>query len=49
MPAAPGFGQVLIPGERGRECRAQRLEEGIRMPDDLWDQLQVLAGQKAAA
>ncbi len=49
MPPAQGFGEVLIPGERGRACRAERLEGGVPLPDALWDKLQVLAGTAAAA
>lgn len=46
---AEGFSQVLIPGERGRACRDQRLKEGVPIADDVWERLQVLAGAKAAA
>lgn len=49
MPPAQGFGEVLIPGERGRACRVKRLEDGVPLPDALWDKLQVLAGTAAAA
>lgn len=49
MEPADGFEQVLIPGERGRECRDRRLREGIPLADEVWEQLQVLAGIKAAA
>jgi LDH2 family malate/lactate/ureidoglycolate dehydrogenase len=46
---ADGFSQVLIPGERGRACRAERLRDGVPLADDVWERLQVLAGAKAAA
>lgn len=46
---AEGFSEVLIPGERGRACRDQRLKEGVPIADDVWDRLQVLAGVNAAA
>ncbi|MEZ2128149.1 MULTISPECIES: Ldh family oxidoreductase [unclassified Sinorhizobium] len=46
---AEGFSKVLIPGERGRTCRDQRLKEGVPIADDVWERLQVLAGAKAAA
>jgi uncharacterized oxidoreductase len=34
-PAVPG-GEVLIPGEPEQRMRAQRLKEGIPLPDDTW-------------
>jgi uncharacterized oxidoreductase len=34
-PAQPG-GEVLIPGEPEQRTRAQRLKEGIPLPDDTW-------------
>jgi L-2-hydroxycarboxylate dehydrogenase (NAD+) len=48
MDPADGFEQVLIPGERGRECRARRLREGIPLADEVWDRLKVLAGHERA-
>lgn len=49
MEPANGFGAVLIPGERGRECRAQRMRDGIPLADEVFERLQILAGDKAAA
>ncbi len=49
MEPASGFEKVLIPGERGRECRRRRLREGIPLADEVWERLQTLAGEKAAA
>lgn len=46
---AAGFDRVLIPGERGRACREQRLREGVPVADEVWERLQVLAGVKTAA
>ena len=34
-PATPG-GEVLVPGEPEERTRAQRLEEGVPLPDDTW-------------
>jgi|SRR5581483_2667962 len=34
-PAVPG-GEVLIPGEPEQRTRAERLKEGIPLPDDTW-------------
>jgi L-2-hydroxycarboxylate dehydrogenase (NAD+) len=44
MQPAEGFAEVLIPGERGRACRDQRLRDGVPVADAVWDRLQVLAG-----
>lgn len=41
---AEGVAQVLIPGERGRACRAERLRTGVPLPDGVWQDLQRLAG-----
>jgi LDH2 family malate/lactate/ureidoglycolate dehydrogenase len=46
---AAGFAQILVPGERGRACRDQRLREGVPVADEVWERLQVLAGVKVAA
>lgn len=40
--AAPGL-QVLIPGDRARAARAERLASGITIPDDLWKTVATLA------
>ncbi|WP_394890459.1 Ldh family oxidoreductase [Mesorhizobium sp. AaZ16] len=44
---AEGFGAVLIPGERGRACREQRLTDGIPIADEVWRKLQDLASAAA--
>ena len=41
-PPAAGFDQVLIPGERGRALKAQRLSEGIPLADEVWATMQRL-------
>jgi len=43
VPPAPGFEEVLIPGDREARTRAERLRQGIPVPDDLWRKLSDLA------
>jgi L-2-hydroxycarboxylate dehydrogenase (NAD+) len=40
---AAGFERVLVPGERGRASRKQRLEEGVSIADEVWSKIQQLA------
>lgn len=49
MPPASGFDTVLIPGERGRICRDQRLRDGVPVVADVYQSLLQLAGVSAAA
>ena len=49
MEPADGFDAVLIPGERGRQCREQRMRDGVPMADEVYDALLCLAGVSAAA
>ncbi|RAZ84800.1 Ldh family oxidoreductase [Mesorhizobium hawassense] len=49
MDPADGFSEVLIPGERGRACRERRIAEGVPMAEELWTEMQILAGLKNAA
>ncbi|MHB1007336.1 MAG: Ldh family oxidoreductase [Chloroflexota bacterium] len=39
VPPAPGFTEVLIPGEPELRTHAQRSEEGIALPDATWQAL----------
>ena len=39
----PGFDAIRLPGERRRACRAERLRDGIPLPDALAAQLDKLA------
>jgi uncharacterized oxidoreductase len=39
VPPAPGTAEVLIPGEPEIRSRAARLEEGIPLPDAIWQDL----------
>lgn len=46
---AEGFEAVLVPGERGRATRAERLRNGIPIADAVWTRLRQLAGEETAA
>jgi LDH2 family malate/lactate/ureidoglycolate dehydrogenase len=48
LPPAEGFQAVLIPGERGRACRNQRLKDGVPVVDEVYESLMRLAGISAA-
>jgi LDH2 family malate/lactate/ureidoglycolate dehydrogenase len=41
----PGFDAIRLPGERRRQCRAERQRDGIPLPDALAAQLDKLAGE----
>ena len=36
VPPAPGFEEVLLPGEPEHRTRVHRVDAGIRLPDDTW-------------
>jgi len=40
VPPAPGFGEVLLPGELERRSKGRRQQEGIGLPDNSWETLQ---------
>ncbi|MHB8992862.1 MAG: Ldh family oxidoreductase [Chloroflexota bacterium] len=40
IPPAPGFDEVLLPGDPEHRTRAKRLTEGVSMPDSSWETLQ---------
>jgi LDH2 family malate/lactate/ureidoglycolate dehydrogenase len=40
---APGFAEILLPGERSYRERRARLTHGITVPDDTWDQVAAIA------
>src|ERR1700756_1896512 len=44
-PRLPGFDATRLPGERRRQCRDERLRDGIPLPDALAAQLDKLAGE----
>lgn len=43
VPPAPGFKEVLVPGEPEHRARSSRITEGISMPEGSWQTLQQLA------
>jgi L-2-hydroxycarboxylate dehydrogenase (NAD+) len=48
-PPADGFDEVLIPGERGRSVRTQRLRDGVPVADVVRQRLLVLSGEAGVA
>jgi LDH2 family malate/lactate/ureidoglycolate dehydrogenase len=40
-----GFDEVLLPGDPERRARQRRLEEGIPIPQQIWDQIVALASE----
>ncbi len=40
---ASGFDAVLVPGDRARQCRSDRLRDGLPVADDVWQRLTTLA------
>ena len=36
VPPAPGFSEVMVPGDLESRTRAKRLREGIPIPEDIW-------------
>jgi LDH2 family malate/lactate/ureidoglycolate dehydrogenase len=44
-PPAPGFTEVLYPGELEQRRKAERLKAGIDVPEKLWNELQSLREQ----
>jgi uncharacterized oxidoreductase len=45
MPAAPGFSEILAPGDFEARNRRQRLAEGVPVPQTIVDQLQEWAAK----
>jgi uncharacterized oxidoreductase len=43
VPPAPGFTEVLVPGDPERRSRARRLVEGIPLPEETWERLEQTA------
>ncbi len=44
---AQGFERVLIPGERGRASRAERLRSGLPVDDAVWAEMQHMVAEAA--
>jgi LDH2 family malate/lactate/ureidoglycolate dehydrogenase len=49
MEPAEGFDAVLVPGERGRACRENYLQNGVPIAEEVYDVLMRLAGHPALA
>ena len=39
VPTAPGFDEVLVPGEPEQRNRKKRTTEGVPMPEEIWEKL----------
>lgn len=48
-PPAPGFKEVLVPGEPERRTQAQREREGIEIPDNTWESIRAVAEELSVA
>jgi uncharacterized oxidoreductase len=44
-PPAPGFGEVLVPGDFEYRSRVKRLAEGIELPDTIYAEIQAAAAE----
>ena len=44
-PCAPGFSEILLPGEAGRRREASQRANGVEVDDGTWRQLAQLAGE----
>jgi len=44
-PTAPGYEEILIPGEPERRIREKKLSGGIYIEEKTWDEIQMLAGE----
>jgi LDH2 family malate/lactate/ureidoglycolate dehydrogenase len=44
VPPAPGFKEVLVPGDPEARTRAIRERDGIPIPDDVWEEICALPG-----
>jgi LDH2 family malate/lactate/ureidoglycolate dehydrogenase len=46
---APGFNEILLPGEAGRRREALQLRNGVEVDDDTWSELAELAAELGIA
>ena len=44
-PRAPGYSEILLPGESGRRREAVQLKSGVEVDDDTWSELTELAAE----
>jgi LDH2 family malate/lactate/ureidoglycolate dehydrogenase len=42
---APGFNEILLPGERARKIEARQMKEGVELDEPTWRQLTQLANE----
>ena len=45
IPPAPGFNEVLVPGDFEHQNRVQRLADGIEIPDTIRQQISEVCGE----
>ena len=45
LDTAEGFSEIRIPGERGAKLRQEKLEDGILLPDLVYEELTQLGAQ----
>ena len=48
VPPAPGFKEVLVPGDPEVNTRAIREKAGIPIPEEVWEQIRALPGYVSA-
>ena len=49
IPPAPGFNEVLVPGDFEHQNRVQRLADGIELPDTIHQQISECAEKLAVS
>lgn len=49
VPPAAGFDEVLLPGEKEARSKAERLQNGVPLPDSVWKDLTALAAEYGVA
>jgi LDH2 family malate/lactate/ureidoglycolate dehydrogenase len=48
-PCAPGFNEILLPGERARRMEADQIQSGVEVDEQTWAQLLNLAAELGGA
>ena len=48
-PLAPGFSEILLPGEAGRRREATQIQSGVEVDEETWSELVELAGELGVA
>jgi LDH2 family malate/lactate/ureidoglycolate dehydrogenase len=44
-PRAPGFSEILLPGESGRRREAEQLRSGVEIDEETWSELTDVAAE----